>query len=169
MIPSPRVDSYATTPAMATPEITKKLIAKIEENEFDFMVVNLANADMVGHTGNLEATKEAIASVDEALHKIIKKLLEVNGLAIIIADHGNAENMINLQLETIAKEHTNNPVPFVVVANGLEGYNLGIGDTTSANMALVQPSGSLVDVAPTILKLLGLSIPDKMTGKPLIA
>lgn len=169
LIPSPRVDSYATTPAMATPEITKKLIAKIEENEFDFMVVNLANADMVGHTGNLEATKEAIASVDEALHKIIKKLLEVNGLAIIIADHGNAENMINLQLETIAKEHTNNPVPFVVVANGLEGYNLGIGDTTSANMALVQPSGSLVDVAPTILKLLGLSIPDKMTGKPLIA
>lgn len=169
LIPSPRVNSYAQTPAMAAPEITKRLIEKIEEAEYDFIVVNLANADMVGHTGDLEATKQAVASVDEALKKIIKKLLEVNGLAIIIADHGNAENMINLQLESIAKEHTNNPVPFVVVANGLEGYNLGIGDTTSANMNTVKPSGALTDVAPTILKLLGLSIPDKMSGKPLIS
>jgi 2,3-bisphosphoglycerate-independent phosphoglycerate mutase len=168
LIPSPRVDSYAQAPEMATPEITKKVIAKIEEGDCDFMVINLANADMVGHTGNLEATKLAVASVDEALKKIIKKLLEVNGLAIILADHGNAENMINLQLETIAKEHTNNPVPFVVVANGLEGYNLGVGDTTSANMTVVKPSGSLIDVAPTILKLLDLPIPEKMTGKILL-
>ncbi len=168
LVPSPRVDSYAEVPEMATPAITKKVIEKTEEADYDFMVINLANADMVGHTGNLEATKQAVASVDEALEKIIKKLLEANGLAVIVADHGNAENMVNLKLETIAKEHTNNPVPFVVVATGLEGYNLGIGDTTSANMTTVRPSGSLVDVAPTILKFLGLTIPDKMTGKSLL-
>lgn len=168
LIPSPRVDSYVQTPDMATPAITKKLIAKIDEGDYDFIVVNLANADMVGHTGDLEATKQAVVSVDEALKKIIKKLLEANGLAIIVADHGNAENMINLQLGSIAKEHTSNPVPFIVVANGLEGYNLGIGDTTSANMASVRPSGTLIDVAPTILKLLGLNIPDKMTGRSLL-
>ncbi|MDP2365004.1 MAG: hypothetical protein Q8M94_14695, partial [Ignavibacteria bacterium] len=128
----------------------------------------LANPDLVGHTGNLEAVKRAVVSVDEALQKIIKKLLEVDGLAVIVADHGNAENMINLQLGTEAKEHTANPVPFVVVANGWEGYNLGIGDTTSANLDMVKPSGALTDVAPTILKLLGLPIPQVMTGKPLI-
>jgi 2,3-bisphosphoglycerate-independent phosphoglycerate mutase len=168
LIPSPRVNNYAKAPAMATPAITKQVVAKIEEANFDFMVLNLANLDMVGHTGDLEAAKQAAVSVDEALRKIIKKLLEAGGLAVIVADHGNAENMINLNLGTVVKEHTANPVPFVVVANGLEGYNLGIGDTTSANMAVVKPSGALSDVAPTILKLLGLPIPDKMTGRPLI-
>jgi len=163
LIPSPRVSSYDQKPEMSAPEIAKQVILVITYEKYDFILVNFANPDMVGHTGDLTATIKAIETLDRLLGQIIDTVFKKNGLVIITADHGNAEELINLQTGEIDKEHSTNPVPFILVRKNLEEKKEEIPD-----LSMITPSGVLADVAPTILKLMGLSQPKEISGRPLI-
>lgn len=164
LIPSPSVSSYDQKPEMSANEVTKKLIEGIQSDKYDFILVNFANADMVGHTGNLEAGIKAVETVDKCLGKIVKEILDRNGVLFITADHGNAEIMFNLTTGQIDKEHTTNPVPFIVIGKEYRGKNIGWPNLIGEDLSLMQPQGNLADVAPTILKIMNLKKPKEMTG-----
>jgi 2,3-bisphosphoglycerate-independent phosphoglycerate mutase len=131
-------------------------------------VCNFANTDIVAHTGNLRATIEAVEVVDKCVGKIVNLILGKDGVVFITADHGNAEELQNIKTGEIDKEHSTNPVPFIIIGNKWEGKNLGLPDNVGNDLSLITPSGVLADVAPTILKVMGLKEPKDMTGTPLI-
>jgi len=137
-------------------------------DKFDFIVVNFANGDMVAHTGNLKATVKAVETIDQCVKKIIEVILAKDGVALITADHGNAEEMVNLQSGEIDKEHSTYPVPLVLVSKQWEGKNAGLQEMPGEDLSLLQPSGLLSDVAPTIIRIMGLKQPKQMSGRPLI-
>jgi 2,3-bisphosphoglycerate-independent phosphoglycerate mutase len=168
LIPSPAVQNYDSKPEMSAEEITKKLLEVVKDDKYDFILVNFANADMVGHSGNIDASIKAVETVDKCLDKIIKGILAKDGLVIITADHGNAEIMFNMQTGQIDKEHSSNPVPFIIVSKEFMGKTFGWQDAPTADLSLVQTQGILSDVAPTILKILGLKKPKEMSGVSLI-
>lgn len=165
LIQSPAVADYAQTPEMSAIEIKNKVLKEISDKNYDFVVVNLANPDMVGHTGNLKATIKAIESVDKCLGEIVEAVLSLSGVIVITADHGNAEELINLQTGEIDKEHSTYPVPFLLV-----GANFKNNDSQldKINLSLLTPAGILADVAPTILKIMNLPKPAEMNGRALI-
>ncbi len=168
IIPSPRVASYDKQPEMSALKITEQLEKEILSGKYDFIVVNFANADMVGHTGNFEATVKAIETVDKCIGRLFNVILPLGGVMLITADHGNAEEIINLQTSEIDKEHSTNPVPFILVGKEWEGKILGFEEAIGGDLSLVTPVGVLADVAPTILKIMGLGQPTEMTGTSLI-
>lgn len=168
IVPSPRVESYAEKPEMAAKEITQKMVKDIEAGAHDFIAVNFANGDMVAHTGNMKATQKAVTTIDECLGKIAKAVLEKNGVMIITADHGNAEEMTNLVTGEMDKEHSTNPVPFIVVGAQFEGQSGAVVEGVGGDLSLTPPVGVLADVAPTVLKILGLKPPAEMTGRALV-
>jgi 2,3-bisphosphoglycerate-independent phosphoglycerate mutase len=168
IIPSPRVASYDQVPEMSALEIAERLTKEIMNQKYDFIVVNFANADMVAHTGNLKATIKAAEVIDKCIKKILDVVLSLNGVLIITADHGNAEEIINLQTGEIDKEHSTNPVPLILVGKEWEGKTLGLEEAVAGDLSLVTPVGVLADVAPTILKIMGISKPEEMTGAALI-
>ncbi len=150
LIPSPKVLTYNLKPEMSAFELTDKLILLIKAKKYDFIVVNYANCDMVGHTGNFTATVKAVEAVDACLKKLFQNLKKDDKI-LIVADHGNAEKMI-AKNGGIFTAHTTNPVPFIFI---------------SSEKAKVK-NGSLVDIAPTILNILKIKKPTIMTGKSLI-
>ncbi len=153
LIPSDRsVLTYDLAPAMRAREITDAAVKAIESGKYDAIIMNYANADMVGHTGTWQPTIEAVEVVDECLARLVDATLRANGLLAITADHGNAEEEVDSGGNPITA-HTTNPVPFVLIGNGLRG-SLGAG-------------GKLGDVGPTLLTLMELPIPERMTGKNL--
>ncbi len=152
---SPDVRSYDVTPAMKSEELSEVVINNLVKNKYDFTVLNFAAPDMVAHTGNLEAGIKCCEIIDKELEKIIKKYLKYNGTAVITADHGNIEEMINLDTGEIDTEHSINPVPFIIVKNDVKSLKLRKG-------------GTLSNIAPTILDLLGRKKPAEMTGQSLI-
>ncbi len=152
LIPSPNVSTYDLKPEMSAIELKDELIKKINEDKYDLIILNFANADMVGHTGKMSATIKAVETVDSCLGEIIDKLIEKNGKAIITADHGNAEMLINEEDNSPVTSHTTNKVPLILVGE--------------KNVSLKE--GILSDIAPTILDLLNLEKPKEMTGKSLI-
>jgi 2,3-bisphosphoglycerate-independent phosphoglycerate mutase len=153
LIPSDRsVATYDLAPAMRAQEITDTAVSAIESGRYDVIVMNYANADMVGHTGKWEPTIEAVEIIDQCLSRLVEATLRANGLLAITADHGNAETKLDEQNNPLTA-HTTNPVPFILIANGLHG-SLASG-------------GKLGDVAPTLLSLMGLPIPAQMTGRNL--
>ncbi len=156
IIPSPKVATYDLKPEMSTPELTEKLIEKLKSRTYQFIVINFAAPDMVGHTGNVKAAAQACEAVDLALSKIIPSLEALNGTALITADHGNTEELINLQTGEVDTEHSTNPVPLIIVSNQFKGQPQKLSP------------GVLADIAPTILKLLNIPKPDQMTGKALL-
>ncbi len=153
LVPSPDVATYDLKPEMSAYELTDKLIGAIESRKYDAIICNYANADMVGHTGNLEAAIKAIEVLDECVGKVVKAMQATGGEVLITADHGNAEMMRDNSTQQAHTAHTLNVVPFVYI--GREG----------AHMA---ETGALEDVTPTMLKIMGLSQPVEMTGRPLI-
>ena len=153
LVPSPQVDSYDQKPQMAAEAICNNLITALEKNFFDLLIVNFANPDMVGHTGSLSAAKVAVETVDEMLGKMCDCLDTVGGEALIISDHGNCEQMYIGDTKNPHTYHTLNPVPCVLYS---KRKNVGIR------------SGSLIDIAPTILELLGKDKPNQMTGSSLL-
>ncbi len=155
-------------PEMSAFEITDFLLKAIGEDLYDFILVNFANADMVGHTGNMKATSKAIEAVDKCIDKLVKAVLKNDGVLILTADHGNAENMFNMQTGVMDKEHSANPVPFILVGKEFEGKSIGMRDAVGGDLSLVQPQGILSDIAPTILKIMNIPRPPEMTGRPLI-
>lgn len=166
LIPSPMVSSYDQTPSMGATEITNRLIKELNTGHVDFAVVNFANADMVGHTGNIEAAIRAIEVLDQCLGQIITDVLGVDGVVLITADHGNAEDKIDPRSGHINKEHTANPVPFVVVANG---YRSTQPQNVGRDLSSMPASGILADVAPTVLDIMHIIPPQDMTGRSLLS
>ncbi len=161
VIPSKNVPSYDQLPEMSAPEITQTLIEKIRENKYDFILVNFANADMVGHTGNEDACVKAIEYLDKSLGKIIPVVLENNGCLLITADHGNVEELINLKTGEKVTEHSSNPVPLWYVTPS--NHRQKTGDETIATS-----QGLLCDVAPTILEIMDIPKPSEMTCTSLL-
>jgi len=154
-IPSPKnVHTYDEKPEMSAKLLTDVLLTKLEENKYDFILVNFANPDMVAHTGVIDATIKGMETVDECLGRIAKFVLQHNGAMIITADHGNAEELINIQDGSIDTKHSTNPVPLIIVKNGLSAKELSFG--------------ILADIAPTILSILGIQKPLEMTGRNLL-
>ncbi|HBL52389.1 MAG: phosphoglycerate mutase (2,3-diphosphoglycerate-independent) [Candidatus Blackburnbacteria bacterium RIFCSPHIGHO2_02_FULL_39_13] len=158
IVPSPRVPTYDQKPEMSAREITETFLKNVDVGNtsgYSFVLINFANTDMVGHTGNLEATKIACGVVDECIGKIVQRVSMLGGVTLITADHGNAEHMIGSDGRP-GTEHTANPVPLIITGN----FFLGKFETL--------PVGILADVAPTVLKLLGLQKPADMTGRALV-
>ncbi len=153
LVPSPKVDTYDLKPEMSAPEVTEKLVSAIKNREFDVIICNYANGDMVGHTGIWEAALKAAEVVDGCLKKIVDAILEVNGNCLITADHGNLEQMVDEASGQPLTSHTNGPVPLIYAGK----QNLTLKD-----------GGSLCDIAPSILSLLELPQPEEMTGTTLI-
>ncbi|MCR4256552.1 MAG: alkaline phosphatase family protein, partial [Candidatus Uhrbacteria bacterium] len=168
IIPSPRVSSYDQQPEMSAPQITDRVVKEIAGGQYDFIVLNFANPDMVGHTGNHEATVKANETMDACLGQITNAALAVGGAVIITADHGNAEEVKNLVTGDMDKEHSTNPVPFIIVHKDLEGLRAPTGDVIGGDLSLNPPVGMLADVAPTIIHMMGLTPPPDMTGQVLV-
>jgi len=168
VIPSPRVSSFDEKPEMSVLKVTDEVLKAITENKYDFIVINFANPDIVAHTGNLKATIKACEICDKCLGKIVNATIAKNGVVAITADHGNAEELQNIKTQDVDKEHSTNPVPFIIVGKEWEGKNVGLPDSLGSDLSLVTPSGILSDVAPTILKIMGIKKPSEMTGTSLI-
>lgn len=154
LVPSPKIATYDLQPEMSAFKVTDKFLRGVDEGETDVFVVNFANPDMVGHTGKLDKTIEACQYVDTCLGWITKRIREARGTTLITADHGNAEQMIDLLTGSPHTAHTTNPVPFHLIDEELVGVKLRAG-------------GALEDVAPTMLALLGVEKPVEMTGRDL--
>lgn len=163
LIPSPRVDSYVTVPAMSAKLVGTRIIQELNQDKYDFILVNFANADMVGHTGNIPAAVKAIRTVDNQVKKIVTEILKRDGIILITADHGNADDMYDFKKKQIVKEHSLNPVPFIAVSNNLKNKK-----AKKINLSNLTVSGSLADLAPTVLKVMNLKKPKEMTGKSLV-
>lgn len=168
IIPSPRVSSYDQAPEMSTPKIAERIVKEIQAGSYDFIVTNFANADMVGHTGAFEPTKNGAEAIDAALGLVVNAALAAGGSVIITADHGNGEEVLNLQTGELDKEHSTNPVPFMVIGEQWRGQASPSGEGIGGDLSLLPPVGMLADTAPTVLKILGVAQPAEMTGSPLI-
>jgi 2,3-bisphosphoglycerate-independent phosphoglycerate mutase len=168
LVPSPAVSNYDQKPEMSALEVTKKIEEAIEEDKYDFILVNYANADMVGHTGDMKATIKAVETLDKCVERLLKQVLSKDGILMLTADHGNAEVMFNMQSGQKDKEHTSNPVPFILAGNEYKGRNFGWQNAVGNDLSLVQPQGILSDVAPTIIKLFNIEKPEEITGISLI-
>ncbi len=155
MAASPQVATYDLQPEMSAGELMDKAVESIKSEKFDFIVLNFANPDMVGHTGVMEAAVKAVETVDVGLGRIANALDEVGGAAVVIADHGNCEQMIDPKTGGPHTAHTTNLVPCILLGKGLENETMRDG-------------GRLADVAPTLLNLLNLPQPDAMTGISLL-
>jgi 2,3-bisphosphoglycerate-independent phosphoglycerate mutase len=155
LVPSPRdVATYDHKPEMSAEEVTRRLIERLGEAEYDFVLVNFANPDMVGHTGVLPAAVKAVETIDSCLERVTAKVLELGGTVLVTADHGNCELMVDPETGEPHTAHTTNPVPIYWVTRDAGGRGLR--------------DGTLADLAPTVLELLGLDPPPEMTGRSLI-
>ena len=153
LIPSPKVPTYDLQPEMSAKGITDTLVADVEARKHDVIICNFANADMVGHTGNIDAAVKAVETIDQCLGRIVRAVRDAEGTLLVTSDHGNAEEMWNTVLNEPHTAHTCNPVPVIVVGDS-KGMRLREG-------------GSLRDIAPTMLGILGVQAPKEMTGEDL--
>lgn len=151
LIDSPKVATYDLKPEMSAYEVTDALLDDLDQDKHQAIILNFANPDMVGHSGMLEPTVKAIEAVDECLGKIVDKIIEKGGHAIITADHGNSDEVVTLEDKPMTA-HTTNPVPVIVTKEGVE----------------LRSGGILADLSPTLLDLLDVEKPEEMTGSSLI-
>ena len=151
LVASPKVATYDLQPEMSAYEVTEKCVERIESGAYDVIILNFANCDMVGHTGNYDAAVKAVETVDECVGRVVDATLKMGGIAMITADHGNAEQMLQSDGVSPMTAHTTNPVPFILCGAGNE-----------------LREGRLADIAPTILDVMGLKKPEEMDGQSLI-
>ncbi|MCQ2544896.1 MAG: 2,3-bisphosphoglycerate-independent phosphoglycerate mutase [Clostridia bacterium] len=152
LVPSPSVATYDLQPEMSAPEVTEKVLEAIGSDKYDLIILNFANADMVGHTGVMDAAVKAIETLDRCVPQIVDAVLAKGGQLLLTADHGNADEMVDAEGNTMTA-HSLNDVPLLNI---------------SADPAPLKNGGRLCDIAPTLLKMMNLEIPEEMTGKPLI-
>jgi 2,3-bisphosphoglycerate-independent phosphoglycerate mutase len=153
LVPSPTdVPTYNLKPEMNAPKVADEVVKAVQRDYYDVIICNFANADMVGHTGDFDATRRAIEAVDQCIGRILKAVQAAGGEILITSDHGNAEQLFDFETGQPHTAHTTNPVPFVYVGRP----------------ATLAPTGALEDIAPTMLALLGLPVPPEMTGRSLV-
>ncbi len=155
LIPSPKVATYDLKPSMSAFEVTDEVEKRIASGEYDVIILNYANCDMVGHTGVMEAAVEAVETVDKCVGRVVEAVRARGGKVIVTADHGNAEQMWDYETNQPHTAHTSNPVPFILIDDTRKGVTLREG-------------GRLADIVPTMLELMGLDKPEEMTGESLI-
>jgi len=153
LVPSPKVATYDLQPEMSAPEVTDKMVEAINSRQFDLIVCNYANGDMVGHTGNYDAAVKAVEAIDLCLGRLEQAILAVDGQALITADHGNCEQMMDYETHQHHTQHTTEHVPLVYIGK--------------QPITLDPAGGILADVAPTLLELMQLPQPAEMTGRNL--
>ncbi len=153
LVPSPKVATYDLQPEMSAIEVTDKVVEAIKSGKYDFIILNYANGDMVGHTGVIEAAVKAVETVDTCVGRFVEAIREVGGDVCITADHGNADQMVDPETGAPFTAHTTNPVPFIVVSD---------------RVGWIASDGALCDIAPTLLTLAGMEIPAEMTGTPMV-
>ena len=151
LIPSPKVATYDLKPEMSAYEVTDAVVERVESGKYDVVIINYANCDMVGHTGIFDAAVKAVEAVDNGVGRLSEAVRKVGGVMLITADHGNADKMYEDDGSPFTA-HTTNPVPFIVFNHPCK----------------LREGGRLCDIAPTMLKILGLKQPEKMTGESLI-
>jgi 2,3-bisphosphoglycerate-independent phosphoglycerate mutase len=152
LVDSPReVPSYDHKPEMSAPEVADLVARAIDDDGYGFVIVNFANPDMVGHTGVIQAVVKAVETTDTCLGQVVDAVERAGGVSVVIADHGNAETLLEEDGVSPHTAHTTNPVPFILTASGVTLCD-----------------GELADVAPTVLALLGIEVPSVMTGKNLV-
>ena len=154
LVPSPKVSTYDLQPEMSAVQVTDKLVAAIQDGKYDFILVNYANTDMVGHTGILKAAISAVEAVDACVERVEAAVKKAGGVLVVTADHGNVETMLNNETGEPHTAHTCNPVRCLLVGDNLSEIRL--------------ENGKLADIAPTMLELMGLGIPAEMSGKSLL-
>ncbi|KKQ45552.1 MAG: 2,3-bisphosphoglycerate-independent phosphoglycerate mutase [Candidatus Woesebacteria bacterium GW2011_GWA1_37_8] len=164
IVASPKVPTYDLKPEMSLPSLVKTFSRVLNSDKYNFIVLNFANPDMVAHTGNLKATIKAVEVVDKYLNILVSEVLNADGTVFVTADHGNAEELVTYPTDTfffttsrgtVNTDHSNNPVPLLVINNSLY------------KKPIILPKGSLADVATTILSYMNLKIPGEMSGKNL--
>jgi 2,3-bisphosphoglycerate-independent phosphoglycerate mutase len=156
IVPSPKVATYDLKPEMSARELTQVILDKLQTETYKFILVNYANPDMVGHTGNLAAAIRAVQVSDECIGRVVAEALKHDYVVLITADHGNVEEMLDPKTGGISTEHSGNNVPFLAIGNEFQGKNMTL------------PVGILADVAPTVLALLNIAQPPQMTGRNLL-
>ncbi|HSK70014.1 MAG TPA: 2,3-bisphosphoglycerate-independent phosphoglycerate mutase, partial [Candidatus Limnocylindria bacterium] len=154
LIPSSKVATFDLKPEMSAPEVTEKALEIIDSGKYDLMILNYANCDMVGHTGVIPAAVAAVREVDKDVGLLVDRILSLGGRAFVTADHGNADQMIDYETGGPFTQHTTHPVPFIACGPEFLGVALREG-------------GRLADIAPTMLKAMGIPEPIEMTGEPL--
>ena len=152
LIPSPKVATYDLQPEMSAYLVTEKVLEEIASDKYDVIILNFANADMVGHTGIMEATVAAIETLDKCVPQIVDAVLKKDGQILLTADHGNADNMLD-ENGNVVTAHSLNQVPLLHISD---------------NPVQLRDGGKLADLAPTLLDLMGIAIPNEMTGESLI-
>ena len=152
LVNSPKVATYDLQPEMSAPEVCEKVVERIKSGNYDVIVLNFANCDMVGHTGVFDAAVKAVETVDTCVGKVVDAINSMGGVALITADHGNADQMVDYETHNPFTAHTTNVVPLILI---------GANDKKLKN-------GRLADLAPTMLDLMGLDKPGEMTGESLI-
>jgi 2,3-bisphosphoglycerate-independent phosphoglycerate mutase len=166
IVPSPKVSTYDKKPEMSLPSLTSAFRKEVLKDKYQFFIVNIANPDLVGHTGNIKATIKAVECVDKYISEMVNVTLGHDGCVFLTADHGNAEELLSYPTASffytsskgnVNTEHSNNPVPLIVISNGFRGTGLEL------------PKGILGDVAPSILAYMGVQKPLNMTGKNLLS
>lgn len=153
LVASPKVATYDLQPEMSAYEVTEKCVERIESGAYDVIILNFANCDMVGHTGVFDAAVKAVEAVDSCVGKVVEKVLSMDGTVLLTADHGNADRMYEEDGSPFTA-HTTNPVPFLVISKQYADCKLH--------------EGRLADIAPTMLKILGLPKPESMSGESII-
>jgi len=154
LVPSPKVATYDLKPEMSAYEVTDNLVDAIESGKYDIIIMNYANSDMVGHTGVIDAAKRSIEAIDKFIGRVYESVKNTGAVLFICADHGNSDQMINYETGEPHTAHTTNPVPFILV-NYTDGIKL-------------KEDGKLADIAPTLLEIMNIPVPEEMSGKSLL-
>lgn len=169
IVPSPNKDSFIKKPELAINNLTKRIIQTIRSRRYDFIVTNLSNVDILAHTGDIMATNRAVLKLDGAVNMIVKAVMETGGAAILTSDHGHAEQMVYQESER-RMQHTNNPVPFILVTkdNHQDLFHSAMSTPASVITETLRSRETIADVAPTILNLFSTPVPSEMTGQSLL-
>lgn len=168
IIVSSESGNHENKPILALRRAVKETVKAIESDKYDFIVVSLPVLDLVASSGDFKAVKKAAEVLDSNLKKLLILAQEKNGVLVISASGGNAERMKNIATDLADSEATENPVPFLVIGEEFKGKTIGLADTLDNDLSLLEPAGTLADIAPTILKILDIEKPAEMTGESLI-